>query len=101
VPKRQFSLAWLIFWTLICAVGAGIARLFVERGQAGIDYLVVVVAIAIWLGVTWLAMLHRVFSKRRWARVTARRRELETWSRERLKQRDAAAAQPQSESFDP
>lgn len=97
---RQFSLAWLIFWTVICAAGAAIVRLFVERGETGIDYLVIACALAIWLGVTWLAIWRRVFSKRRWAKVRAHRRELEDWSRQRLQQRETTAQGP-PESHNP
>lgn len=60
--------------------------MFVERGPAGVDNLINLVAIAIWLGITWLAILYRVFARRRREHVHARRRELEAWSRERLQQ---------------
>lgn len=79
----RFSLAWLLFWTLVCAAMAGTVRMFLDRGAAGFECLLFFAAFVTWLGVTGLMMWHRVFARRRWQKVDAQRKELANLVRER------------------
>ena len=73
----QFSLAGLLFWLTMSAVGAGVVKMFLDRGHRGVDYLLVYMALGIWLAVTWIAILLRVYAPRRWQKAAALRREME------------------------
>ena len=79
----QFNLAWLIFWTFVCAIVAGVARAFVESGEEGREYLIVFSALGVWLGTTFVAIYLRVFLQRRWSRSAAMRQELAQLVQER------------------
>jgi hypothetical protein len=81
--RFQFSLAWLLFWTTVCAILAGFARLVLAQGDRGFDLLLIFTAVGIWLAVTSIAVWHRIFARHRWKRVFAHRRELETLVRSR------------------
>jgi hypothetical protein len=72
----RFSLAWLMFWTLVCAALAGTVRMFLDRGAAGFECLIFFAIFTAWLAVTGLAMWHRVFARHRWKKVDAQRKEL-------------------------
>ena len=56
----QFSLAWLVFWTFVCAIVAAIARLFIESGKEGWGYFLCFAALGLWLAAPWLAGLANV-----------------------------------------
>jgi hypothetical protein len=73
----QFSLAWLVFWTFVCALAAGLARLFIESGQEGQETLICFAALGVWLAMTFVAIYLRIFLQRRWDRAAAMRNELE------------------------
>jgi len=92
----QFSLAWLVFWTFVCALGAGVARSFVESGQDGWDYLICFAALAFWLVMTFVAVYLRIFLQRRWDRSAAMRDELELLVKQRRAEREGTSDQPTS-----
>jgi hypothetical protein len=86
----QFSLAWLVFWTFVCALAAGVARSFVESGEDGWDYLICFAALAFWLVMTFVAIYLRIFLQRRWDRSAAMRDDLELLVKQRRAERDAS-----------
>jgi hypothetical protein len=92
----QFSLAWLVFWTFVCAVAAGIARSFLAGGQEGLAYLLCFAALGIWLLATFVVIYLTIFLQRRWNQSAAMRDELEGLVKQRRAEReqasDAAAA---------
>jgi cytochrome b561 len=90
----QFSLAWLVFWTFVCALAAGIARSFIESGQDGLDILTCFVALGVWLAMTFVAIYLRIFLQRRWDRAAAMRDELEQLVKQRRAELEAANDQP-------
>ena len=79
----RFSIAWLMFWTLVCAALAGAVRMFLDLGSTGFDCLLVFTAFVIWLSVTGIAMWWRVYAPRRWAKVEAQRGEMARLVRQR------------------
>jgi hypothetical protein len=95
VRRFQFNLITLVFWTTVCAAGAGIVKMFLDRGHRGVDYLLAYAAVGSWLAVTWIAILLRVYAPRRWEKARARRRELEEFVRSR---RAARRTGPKTES---
>ncbi len=92
----QFSLAWLVFWTFVCALAAGVARSFVESGEEGWDYLICFAALGVWLGITFVAIYLRIFLQRRWNRSAAMRDELELLVKQRRAEREEATKQTTS-----
>lgn len=76
-PHWQFSLAALLFWLTMAATSAGIAKMFLDRGHRGVDYLLVYLALGSWLAVTWIVVLLRMYAPRRWRRAAALRSEME------------------------
>ena len=92
----QFSLAWLVFWTFVCALAAGVARSFVESGKEGWDYLICFTALGVWLGMTLVAVYLRIFLQRRWNRSAAMRDELERLVKQRRAEREEAKEQATS-----
>jgi len=92
----QFSLAWLVFWTFVCALAAGVARSFVESGEDGWDYLICFAALGVWLVMTFVAIYLRIFLQRRWDRSAAMRDELELLVKQRRAEREGASDQPTS-----
>jgi len=91
----QFSLAWLLFWTLVCAVLAGITRAFADRGPRGLETIATLAILGLWLGTTFAAIYLRIFLQRRWNRSAAMRQELE----QLVKQRRKEQAQSRGESI--
>lgn len=73
----QFSLGALLFWLTMSAAGAGVVKMFLDRGHRGVDYLLVYLALGVWLLVTWIAILLRVYAPRHWRKAAALRREME------------------------
>jgi hypothetical protein len=92
----QFSLAWLVFWTFVCAIAAGVARALVESGEEGWDYLIVFSALGVWLAMTFVAIYLRVFLQRRWNRSAAMREELEQLVKQRREEHTSARDEPTS-----
>jgi hypothetical protein len=92
----QFSLAWLVFWTFVCALAAGVARSFVESGEDGWDYLICFAALGVWLVMTFVAIYLRIFLQRLWDRSAAMRDELELLVKQRRAEREGAIDQPTS-----
>ena len=92
----QFSLAWLVFWTFVCALAAGVARSFVESGENGWDYLICFAAIVVWLVMTCVAIYLRIFLQRRWDRSAAMRDELELLVKQRRAEREGPIDQATS-----
>lgn len=93
----RFSLAWLLFWTLICAALAGAVRMFLDLGADGVEYLMLFAVFFAWLGFTGFWMWRRVFARRRWAKVDAQRTELANLVRERreeVRRREEESKQP-------
>ena len=93
----RFSLAWLMFWTLICAALAGTVRMFLDRGAAGFNYLILFALFVVWLGVLGLTMWYRVFARHRWKKVDAQRKVLAKLVRERreeVRRRDEESQEP-------
>ena len=87
----QFSLAWLVFWTFVCALAAGVARAFVESGEQGWDYLICFSALAVWLAMTFVAIYLRIFLQRRWNKSAAMREELEFLVKQRRAEQQEAS----------
>ncbi|MCI0360546.1 MAG: hypothetical protein L0211_18875 [Planctomycetaceae bacterium] len=92
----QFSLAWLVFWTFVCAVVAGTARSFIESGEQEWDYLVCFAALGVWLAMTFVAIYLRIFLQRRWSKSAAMRDELELLVKERRAERQPTSDRPTS-----
>jgi len=80
--RFQFSLAWLIFCTVVCASVTAVARQLVLRGDDGIGYLVLFGAVAIWLSVFGLAAYRRVFNARRWQKAREKRAAMQALVRD-------------------
>ena len=85
----QFSLAWLIFWTFVCALAVGIGRSMVEHGEEGWDNLLLFGTLTVWLMSIFVAVYLRIFLQRRWDRSAAMRQELERLVSDHKAQRDA------------
>ena len=85
----QFSLAWLVFWTFVCALAAGLARSFIASGQEGLAYLICFASLGIWLGATFVVIYLTIFLQRRWNQSAAMRDELELLVKQRRDQREA------------
>jgi hypothetical protein len=92
----QFSLAWLVFWTFICALAAGIARSFIDSGEHGWDYFICFSALGVWLAMTFVAIYLRIFLQRRWSKSAAMRDELERLVKERRTECQTASDQARS-----
>jgi hypothetical protein len=92
----QFSLAWLVFWTFVCALAAGIARALVESGEEGWDYLICFAALGVWLAMTFVAIYLRIFLQRRWDRAAEMRSELVLLIKQRRAEREQAGREPTS-----
>jgi hypothetical protein len=93
----QFSLAWLVFWTFICALAAGIARSFIDSGEHGWDYFICFAALGVWLAMTFVAIYLRIFLQRRWSKSAAMRDELERLVKERRTECQTASDQGPTE----
>ena len=90
----QCSLAWLVFWTFVCALAAGVARSFVESGEEGWDYLICFTALGVWLVMTFVAIYLRIFLQRRWSRSAAMRDELELMVKQHRAEQKEASQKP-------
>jgi hypothetical protein len=93
----QFSLAWLVFWTFVCALAAGIARSFIENGKEGWDNFVCFAALGVWLAMTFVAIYLRIFLQRRWSKSAAMRDELELLVKEKRAECQTASDQGPTE----
>jgi hypothetical protein len=92
--RFRFSIAWLMFWTLVCAALAWTARMLLDLGSAGQDYLLMFAAFVVWIAVLGLWMWWRIYARRGWAKVAVQRKELANLVRQRRAELDSRAEDP-------